>query len=138
MSRRTIQQEQSSDEEIVLVPTAQAPQTKKRRTAVSRSSKGSKSTPARPAEPMEQAQSTNDLWSTINYIWPAHERPPGLLQDRKWVNSQSYESISLMKKESKVFTTPPPSLLISTSPPGPTSINKETLVFYPSISDIFF
>ena len=74
--------------------------------------------PAEPrAKPAKGASKTassgkveNDLWSTLDFIWPPSERPPGQLQDREWVNSQTYEKISMMKKESRnmKLTTPPP------------------------------
>ena len=85
--RRQVEQQQSSDEEIEVI----APTSKKRKLT-------GRSKRSNPAGTTKAKDSNKDLWTTVGYIWPAHERPPGLLQDREWVNSQSYESISLMRK----------------------------------------
>lgn len=63
-----------------------------------RTNKAGKSAKSTPTKTTKSKYSSKDLWTTVGFIWPAHERPPGLLQDRDWVNAQSYESISLMKK----------------------------------------
>ena len=87
--RRAVEPEQSSEDEVEEVP----PPSKRAKT--NKSSRGAKSSSTRATR---SKHSSKDLWTTIEYIWPAHERPPGLLQDRDWVNAQSYESISLMRK----------------------------------------
>jgi len=64
------------------------------RSRPARSSKTSKSSGSASA-------SSTDMWSVMESgFWLAADRPSGQFQDRSWINSQSYETLSMMKKVS--------------------------------------
>ena len=64
------------------------------RSRPARSSKTSKSSGSASA-------SSTDMWSVMESgFWLAADRPSGQFQDRSWINSQSYETLTMMKKVS--------------------------------------
>jgi len=64
------------------------------RSRPARSSKTSKSSGSASA-------SSTDMWSVMESgFWLAADRPSGQFQDRSWINSQYYETLSMMKKVS--------------------------------------
>ena len=87
-----IELDQESDEE-------EPPSKRKRSTPGSGTSK-SKSAPKQ-KKGKEKSHTDTDMWSIMESgIWVAADRPPGQFQDRDWINSQSYETLSMMKKVS--------------------------------------
>ena len=58
--------------------------------------------PSRSARSTRTGRSTfsdTDMWSVMEAgFWVAADRPGGQFQDRAWINSQSYETLSMMKK----------------------------------------
>ena len=90
--------ELESDEELQ-VPT-------KRQRKGTGSGSQARSKPARKQKATSKgADSNTDLFSILEAgVWPAAERPPGVFQNREWINSKSYESLSMMKKASTLFS----------------------------------
>ena len=65
----------------------------------------SRSRPARSSKTSKSSGSASalstDMWSVMESgFWLAADRPSGQFQDRSWINSQSYETLSMMKKVS--------------------------------------
>ena len=98
-----VELDQVSDDEDV--EQESSPPKKARRGATSATSR---SRPARGSKtsrpPSSASASSTDMWSVMESgFWLAADRPSGQFQDRSWINSQSYETLSMMKKVSSGF-----------------------------------
>lgn len=94
--------DEDEDEEQAPPPKRNRPSTAGAKRAQPKVSAQPKAKPGRKAGKQPPAKKGRrvdiDNWTTWESIWPASERPQGQLQDRDWVNGQTYERISMMKK----------------------------------------